>query len=95
MKKEICKFANSRTSFIVEALLANRSNDGRVFDKLVFIIIERSEENKTIKKVSSLLLNEAKKTKPSRRLNIFSTFRWQKFLQKRFNCGFACDGSSP
>lgn len=48
-KAELFKTANAQTSFICEAMLGYRAEDGRVYNKIGFVMILRDKQNKALK----------------------------------------------
>ena len=52
---ELAKFANKTASFFVEAMLDRKADDGKTYNKIVLVIVKRSESNKALATVRYFL----------------------------------------
>ena len=52
---ELYKTANKTASFIVEAMLDRKADDGKTYNKIVIVLVKRSESNKALATVRYFL----------------------------------------
>ena len=52
---ELAKFANKTVSFIIEAMLDFAATDGKTYNKIVLVLVQRNAQNKALATVRYFL----------------------------------------